>query len=1306
MKIGDVVLERFEIQGAPRRGGHAEVFRALDRHLGTLVAIKVLARSDAGGNERFRREAAILQRLEHPNLVRYVAAGDLPDGRPFLITEWLEGEDLYERLLQRERAVTYQTVIDVGVAVADALSHVHPNAVVHRDLTPRNIFLLADGSIKLIDFGIAYELDQPRLTSDGGFVGTRGYHAPEQAQPWSRIDSRADLFSLGAVLFEMIAGRPAFSAESALALDVKILQEDPEDLGHLVPDVPKRLSALVGHMLQKDPAMRPQSAGDVAEQLRDIRASLADRLGQAIERRRRVGGGGHRERRWVCILLLGPIEPREDAEMTSLVEHVRQVAEGFGGDVRLLRDRCITVKLTPHGGPDPAERGLPSAKQLAATDRAALGAKCATEVRRLVPSVPMSLAISLDEAGEDGQVAQAIDRAAGALPPRQPAPPSGPLPIALDDTTAALLETRYHVEFSADGTTLGAERDIFDVKRTLLGASTHFLGRKSDLAELMSAWRMTLEDGTARAVLVYGEAGIGKSRLAQEIIQRVQHGRHGNPLIWMGRCEPLLADSSYAVLRDAMRRFLGIRDNDPDPVRRDKLLQRVRRSPRLSDAELVSEMLGELMGIRFPDESRPHLRAARQDPSIMGPQVQRAWLELLRSETSTRAILFVLDDLHWGDQSTVKLIDTALGDSVLKGRPWMVLALARPEVDTLFPTLWRNHRLNRLPLGRLGDKDSEKLIRHVLKDVGENKIAEIIRMADGNVFYLEELIRAVGKDSERALPDSLMAMTSARLDVIPDESLSVLCSASVFGERFWLGGVAAVLGVTAQDLELPVADLVSRELIHPVPTSTFAEELEYAFQHDIPRVVAHRRLSSEDRRRGHLRAGCWLADKLADGAESARMLAEHFKEGGALTEAAGYSLRVAEQHHRMNESEAAIRWAREAVSYPGIKPEDRLELAALLSEAHGWRNEWAEAAGYVGEVMAVAASGGATWIRVVPAALTTAAHLRDLDSFRRIVMQLLEQEPSADAMPRSALAFTAAIYLLNSIAQFGLASMVLDRLVKLVTPIAASEHVARGWMELAHSAGDAWGKEDFEGSLRRAEAGREGFRTAGHRRGELLAQVFVGMGRWFLGCPEAAEVELRGTMVADEEFGPVSWLRTYFLAQVLLDLNRVDEAGHVAEQMLAAAQKRQMGPQECLALLATADVKRDLGHPAEAVRELEKARKVIATPLDELSIDVSLARSLRAAGDLPAALAAVERAVAGYQLLGAHGFRGALASLVHAECLLACGREREAFSVAEGAHRRVLANAEKIRDAPLKASFLSGVRENAAIARLVADLRP
>src|SRR5256885_1651893 len=271
-------LGPYEVLAHIGAGGMGDVWRARDRRIGRDVALKVLPEAYLPGDERVRRfeqEARAAGALNHPGLVTIFDVGTM-EGCPYIVMEMLEGETLRDALGEVNPApLPLRRSVDYAIQISTALAVAHEKGIIHRDLKPENLFITADGRVKILDFGLAKLAEDAKdaddrhrtgrhLTSTGMVVGTPGYMSPEQvrAQP---LDYRTDIFSLGAVLYEMLGGRRAFDRDTAVETMNAVLKDDPPPLA---AKVPVSLGAIVRHCLEKNPRERFQSARDLAFQLR------------------------------------------------------------------------------------------------------------------------------------------------------------------------------------------------------------------------------------------------------------------------------------------------------------------------------------------------------------------------------------------------------------------------------------------------------------------------------------------------------------------------------------------------------------------------------------------------------------------------------------------------------------------------------------------------------------------------------------------------------------------------------------------------------------------------------------------------------------------------------------------------------------------------------------------------------------------------------------------------------------------------------------------------------------------------------
>jgi eukaryotic-like serine/threonine-protein kinase len=269
---------RYELDGIVGRGGMAEVFRARDIRLDRIVGVKTL-RDDLARDQtfqaRFRREAQSAASLNHPSIVAVYDTGeDMVGGTPvpYIVMEFVDGRTLRD-LLRDDRRLLPERAAEITDGVLRALDYSHRNGIVHRDIKPGNVMLTRSGDVKVMDFGIARAVSdsQMTMTQTAQVIGTAQYLSPEQARG-ERVDARSDLYSTGCLLYELLTGRPPFTGDSPVAIAYQHVKEEPVPPSRIDPEVPPWADAIVLKAMQKDPAQRYQSAGEMRN---DIQRALS-----------------------------------------------------------------------------------------------------------------------------------------------------------------------------------------------------------------------------------------------------------------------------------------------------------------------------------------------------------------------------------------------------------------------------------------------------------------------------------------------------------------------------------------------------------------------------------------------------------------------------------------------------------------------------------------------------------------------------------------------------------------------------------------------------------------------------------------------------------------------------------------------------------------------------------------------------------------------------------------------------------------------------------------------------------------------
>ena len=1286
LSVGDLIDDRFVVERIAGAGGMATVYRALDRQAGIHVALKLVHEEDAEMARRFDHEAQSLAELRHPHVVRYVAHGSMtPRGR-WLAMEWLEGEDLAARLTRGPLSI--EDSITLGARVARALEAAHRHRVIHRDIKPSNLILIGSSveEVRLIDFGIAQNASTSRrVTETGMAIGTPGYMAPEQARgDRSRVDGRADLFSLGAVLFECVTGRPAFEGTHVMALLARLLFEEAPRLRDLRPEAPRALDELVAALLTKDPDARPRDAGVVARTLESMdvgRASLRPPASRADL--------GHTERRLFSIVAALPYAPptnpyAETAELAvARVTAIELAVRPFGAHASALANGALFVTLSGEGS---------------ASDLSTRAARAALALRPLLPPSAIALVTGLGEVDGKAPIGEIADRACVLLKDGERHPKGA---ILMDQVTAALLDGRFAVALASGDFVLEAERDTPEDARTLLGRPSPYVGRERELRMIEEIVYASFDEGCARAVLVLGAAGMGKSRLRRELTMRLADARP-DAVVEMGRGDLLAQGSPFSVIASALQRTAHITSGEPFALRRQKLEDTFGKYLPPDRQRHVLEFLGEMVGIPYADDQSPKLRAARQSAALLADRIREAYLDLLAAELSVRPHLLVLEDLQWGDAASLKLVDAAL--RALENRPFVVLALGRPDVRQLYPRLWEQREVQEVRLSALPGRAAAELVRHYVGDrLSAEEIDRVVARAGGNAFYLEELVRAVAEGRGGEVPETALGLVESRLAALDPEERRLLRVASVFGEAFWADGLAAVAGEPASSVAPMLAALESRELSFRRKSSRFSGRTEYAFRHALIQEGSYATLTERDRALAHARAGAWL---LSAGETDPKVLAEHFGRAGDAERAIGYYVRAAEQSLAAGDNEAAVSLADAALGL-GATGADAAVLRAIQTDAWTWSCQYVRAHEAAQVALFLAEPGTLSHARALGGVISNGLMLRRFDVIGEAMEQLLRVEPRREAVPAVAWAFSVAVtMLLFATEKRALAERYLRRMEEITLAMAAEDPSVMAW--LAHTQG-YWAQyvdQDPWNALELRRISVQGFREMGDQRYWPNEEVHVAVVLLSLGAFDDAGELVERALAASPPGSQSSLFGRCIQSWVHLDRGNLEEGIRLGEAVVKEADELDEGMLVMNCRLALLGAHVTLGNLVHVEQELDTIEP-IATSLPVCDIwhaDIRAAVRL-ARGEAEEALRLCEAALARAEVLAVMVPRRAISLGVRrAEALVALGRRSEAVEVLRRLEREIAACAERIPDEKLRACFVDRVPEHVRLRALLATL--
>jgi tetratricopeptide (TPR) repeat protein len=770
--------------------------------------------------------------------------------------------------------------------------------------------------------------------------------------------------------------------------------------------------------------------------------------------------------------------------------------------------------------------------------------------------------------------------------------------------------------------------------------------------------------------------------------------------VWLGKGDLLGAGSAFAMVSSALHNAARMQPGEAPEVRRRKLEDRIARHVAEQDCARVAAFLGEIAGAPFPDGELSLLRSARANPALMAEQVGRAFVDLLAAECAAGPVLLALEDLHWGDLPSVKLIDAAL--TKLQDSPLMVLALARPEVHDHFPKLWVRRHAQEIRLAGLTRRAAEGLVRDALgRAVAAEVVDRIVERAAGNAFYLEELIRAVAEGRGEDMPETVLAMAQARLDALDPDDRRLLRAASVFGETLWTGGALALLGdqVGPRGVER-LAAMVEREILIRREESRFPGEDEFAFRHALLREGAYSTLTDDDRALGHRLAGAWLEER---GEGDPMVMAHHFEKGGEPRRAEIHCLRASRQAFMGNDLAAAAARAEQGLRL-GEAGEHRLDLLNALGMARHTLGDLDGSLAIVDEMLRLAPPGG----RIACAALAGKLVIAQQRGMPHVFVEVMDALRDVPLTPENAGPLMQIYWvLLAALSVVGLFDRVehyFERFEQAAPMVSPLDLAAQSCICAIRAERAMLFEGDIEESVKLLERGAACCDEAGNRGPAVVQRSHAGQGYRVLGAYDRSEELLRRARAASSGTSIEGWLARILLSWTLADRGAREEAVAEAERTLGEGKDSTEMAQQGVSRLVLAHALRLRGDLDAAAREAEAALSFPPMMVLQRPTTLATLAAVRLAqGRAGEALAAAEEVLRAIDSSPVRLLNEALARRVHAEALLAAGDHDAARAALAKARDRLLAVAAKIHDPELRRSFLEDVADNVSALRLAAE---
>lgn len=916
------------------------VYRAFDETLLRPLAIKhLLSRANPTASLRFRREAQAAAKLNHPAIVHIYEIIQTPEG-DWIVMELVEGETLERRV--REGKVSLPEGYRLCREVAEGLAEAHAHGILHRDLKTSNVMVTASGRAKILDFGLAKFLDDVNdvaISQTGIILGTCYAMSPEQVQGFE-LDARSDLFSLGTLIYEVLTRVSPFRAATASETLARVCGFRQTPPCQLRPEVPRDLSDLVDRLLSKDIQGRPRTAEEVVRFLKRIESRYPEvepeeplsTFTALSEETTLVDGVRPPSLPSTMPATPPPLSPRSERRQITLVCCDLSEGQGHSGsssrlavDPELLHELMPQLRLLAnqvagrHGGhvesilgrrvlmcfgypqvhEDPARRAVRAALELVREVEDGFH-KMDASFRSLRAGIHTGPAVvAVDQSGAEPMTLGAtLDEAAEVLSLAQPGQ------VVVSATTWPLIKKGILAE-ALEGPSRAYR--VLDVPESSEPSGVHLLplmGRENELEILASRWAMA-RDGAGQVVLISGEAGIGKSRLVLALRERLGADSdnwlscHGSPYIQNSPLQPWLHLLRQQIMTGG-----------------DSALESLERL--LRDNSLLDRLPLFAALLELPLGSLPYVPAL--SPDQQREQTLEALVALVLALAERQPLIFMIEDLHWLDPSTLSWLDRLIGQ--VSSVPLLLLVTVRLQA---MDSLWgpQSH-ITYVTLGPLGSAAAEMLVDRIANErsLPPHVRQQIVSRTDGVPLFLEEMTKAVietqGDGGSVELPATLRDSLTARLDRL-GSAKSVAQRASVIGRVFPFDLLAAISVEGAADLQKELRRLIQAELLHRRGTGAKAT---YLFKHALVRDAAYESLLKRERQQFH-RAIAEALERSSDTAETQpEVLAHHYTEAGLAGPAIDHWYRAGMLASRRSASQEAMHHFNSALQLLESLPED------------------------------------------------------------------------------------------------------------------------------------------------------------------------------------------------------------------------------------------------------------------------------------------------------------------------------------------------------------------------------------------------
>lgn len=945
---GSVFAGKYKLVKKIGEGGMGAVYSAEDIRLKRSIALKFLRPElmcNTDAKARFTQEAQAASALEHNNICTIYEVDETPDGQIYIAMSLYHGETLKERITKGRFPIDES--IDVMIQLGEGLEKAHKQGIVHRDIKPSNILITSEGTVKILDFGIAKLSRREDETRTASIVGTAAYMSPEQAT-LEEVDRRTDIWAAGALLYEMLTGEIPFRGDTIQSVIYSILNRSPLPLTDFRQDIPEAIESIVFRCLRKDKAERFPSAQHLVEALKDFKDELniGERRDTFVEEGP-LKTKREKERRQATVMfaeITGYTELLESLGLEETILIMNQCFELF--DNLKKKYSGWTDKLT--GNSLIGYFGVPTATENAPIKavNAAIAFRNAIRQLRLEQNLPQPLDVrmgistgkviagQMEGSGkkEYSVVGNIVNLASHLKDLAEP----GQILVG----SMAHRHTKDKFEYASlkpitiEGTSKPLEvfellseqdrvyRDLFISERKI---HAQLVGREKEMNKLdLSVLKVINNQGSI--VNIIGDAGIGKSRLIAELTSKDFMKK---VTFLRGRALAIGANLSYHPLIDLLKNWAMIRDDDTASASSQKL-QGVIRSVLPEAVDEIFPFLATLMGIKLSGKHAERIKG------IEGEALEKLILknlrELIIKASDLKPVIFLIDDLHWADLTSIDFLESLY--RLAENHSILFINIFRPghikTGERIQRKIKARHReiYQEITLEPLDNTQSRILIDNLLntRDFSPATSDLIIKKTEGNPFFIEEIMRSFIDDGiieikngkfrvtqkidSVVIPETVHDILMARIDRLESGTRSLLKVASVIGRSFFY----KILAEVAKNIDKLDERLDFLKEIELVKERQRLTEVEYLFKHALVQEVTYESILERTKKELHLKIAEAIEKIFAERlSEFYGFLALHYSRGEDHKKAEEYLIKAGKEALKAAASTEALNYYKQAL---------------------------------------------------------------------------------------------------------------------------------------------------------------------------------------------------------------------------------------------------------------------------------------------------------------------------------------------------------------------------------------------------------